>query len=481
MSRSFIKISIILFIVIGLNLLLAHVSNAALSISTSKSTVSPGESFSVTVSVSSNEAGAINLSVSNGTLSSSYVDLMSQSSVTITCTAGSSGTVSIYGSGKVANYNTETEGQQSASKSVTIQAPVTPSNNTSGGGSSSSYGNSGTSSSSGSSSSGSGSSTPKPSTNTKPNNTTKPEEVKKSNDATLKSLQVEGLELYPEFNAGVKEYNVKVTNDVTAVKIIPEVNDSKASFTLEGIYENLAVGENTAGVLVTAEDGSTNRYIIKINRERESLKLNALKISYIDELGNEVVLTPVITEEVFKYTLNNIPYYIDALNIDVLSNLEDAKIEIIGNQELAEGENKIIVKITMPAESEELEDEVLEYSFTVNKEMAPKLTLLGKIQNWFKGITGTVGAWVNENQYKIVIGSLMLCSGALGGLSVYLAFAYKKYRLLVQKIAEVTRINTANANSIQPEVIAQKESINNINSKEEEIEEETAKQRGRHF
>ena len=463
---------ILLLLIIFLGLGASKVFAASISVGASKSSVSPGESFTVSISASG-ATGKVNISVSNGTASKSSLWLEPSGSITVT--AGSSGTVRISVTAADMSDSSGNEVSPSGSTSVNIVVPQqTP---PSGGGSSSG----GSSSSSGSTSSGSGSTSTKPSNNTKPNNTTKTEEVKKSNNATLKNLKVEGLELYPEFNPEVNEYNVKVTNDVTTVKIVAEANDSKASFTLEGTYENLAVGENTAGVLVTAEDGSTNRYIIKINRERESLKLKTLKISYVDELGNEVVLTPEITEEVFKYILNNIPYYIDALNIEVLSNLEQAKIEVIGNQELAEGENVIVVKITMPAESEELEDEVLEYSFTVNKEMAPKLTLLGKIQNWFKGITGTVGSWVSKNQYKIVVGSLMLCSAALGGLSVYLAYAYKKYRLLVQKIAEVTRINTAKANSIQPEVVAQTENTSNLNSNEEKIEEETTKQKGRHF
>ena len=47
---------------------------------------------------------------------------MSTNSATVTCTAGSSGTINISASGKVANYNTETENSQSASKTISIKA-----------------------------------------------------------------------------------------------------------------------------------------------------------------------------------------------------------------------------------------------------------------------------------------------------------------------------------------------------------------------
>ena len=476
MKKKTIKILLTLISAIVLYLLLTTTSQAALSISTSKSTVSPGESFSVTVSVSSNEAGAINLSVSNGRLSSSYVDLMSQSSVTISCTAGNSGTVSISASGKVANYNTETEGQQSASKTVQIVTPVTPVKPSNGGNNSSNNNNN---------------SKPNTNNNSNSNNNNNKPETQKSSDSTLKSLTIEGCELYPEFNPETKEYNVKVGNDVTSVNIVATANDSKASCKLEGVYQDLAIGENTATVVVTAEDGSTNRYIIKITRGREALKLVTLKISYKDSEGNikELKLNPELSEEIFEYKLEDLSYLISKLDVEVIANLEDAKIEITGNEKLSEGENIITITITMPAESEELEDEVLTYKIVVNKEKEPVVTPIGKIKNWFKGITGTISTWVNENLYGIVVGSLMLCSACMGGITVYLVIEYKKYRLLMQKIAEITRMNNTNLVPVSQTINSlniQNSENENLkgNNKSEEIEnkeEETQKNRGKHF
>lgn len=476
MKKKTIKILLILISAIVLYLLLTTTSQAALSISTSKSTVSPGESFSVTVSVSSNEAGAINLSVSNGRLSNNYVDLMSQSSVTISCTAGNSGTVSISASGRVANYNTETEGQQSASKTVQIVTPVTPVNPSNGGNSSSNNNNN---------------SKPNTNNNSNSNNNNNKPETQKSSDSTLKSLTIEGCELYPEFSPETKEYSVKVGNDVTNVNIVATANDSKASCKLEGVYQDLAIGENTATVVVTAEDGSTNRYIIKITRGREALKLVTLKISYKDSEGNikELKLNPELSEEIFEYKLEDLSYLISKLDVEVIANLEDAKIEITGNEKLSEGENIITITITMPAESEELEDEVLTYKIVVNKEKEPVVTPIGKIKNWFKGITGTISTWVNENLYGIVVGSLMLCSACMGGITVYLVIEYKKYRLLMQKIAEITRMNNTNSVPVSQTINSlniQNSENENLkgNNKPEEIEnkeEETQKNRGKHF
>lgn len=122
MKKKTVRLFIALGLTIFINILFSKNTNAALNISTSKTEVLAGESFSVTVSVDSSEAGAINLSATNASLSTSYVDLMSTNSVTVTCTAGSSGTINISASGKVANYNTETENSQSASKTISIKA-----------------------------------------------------------------------------------------------------------------------------------------------------------------------------------------------------------------------------------------------------------------------------------------------------------------------------------------------------------------------
>ena len=477
MNKKVIKIVFIFVATLALYFSLTTTAKAYLSISTSKSTVSPGESFSVTVSVSSNEAGAISLSASNGSLSSTYVDLMSQPSVTISCTAGSSGTVTISGSGKVANYNTETEEQQSASKSVQIAVPEQNNNS---GGSSSSNSSSGTST------------RPSTTTNSKPktnNDNEKPkEEEKKSDDATLKELQVEGYDLYPEFNTDTLEYNIKVPNDITEANIVLATNDSKASASVEGTYSDLQVGENIAKIIVTAEDGTTREYVIKINRAREALKVTNIILFYIDEEGNnnELVLTPTFDPEVFEYNLDNLSYLVSKLELDVLTNLEEAEVEIVGNDELVEGENTITITVKVPSDGEE-EDEVVQYKIIVNKEKAPKFPIIGKIKKWFKGIFGTISEWYNNNQFNIMLFALALCSATMGGLVVYLAIDYKKYKKLLEKVKELSQIDnsevalTSETKVETNENIVDKAEPENNDDENQIVEEKIFKAKGRHF
>ena len=64
------------------------------------------------------------------------------------------------------------------------------------------------------------------------------------------------------FEKNIREYNLRVTNDVTKITVVPTTNHEKASYKIEGATEEFIVGKNIITVVVTAEDGSTSNYII---------------------------------------------------------------------------------------------------------------------------------------------------------------------------------------------------------------------------
>lgn len=420
--------SIIMIIIIFITLLiLTTVSNAALSISTSKSTVAPGESFSVTVSVSSDEAGAIYLSATNGTLSQTYIDLMSQASVTVNCVAGSSGTVSISASGTVANYTTETEGTQSASRSVTISQPTPttpPSSNTGSG-----------SNSSGSSGNNSGSS----------NNNTRPTETtpRESSNSRLASLEITEGVISPEFNSDVTEYAISVPNDITVLNISAVAEDSAAEVEIVG-NEELKIGENNIQIIVTAEDGSTTTYNILATRADEQLSLQSLSIYYIDENGQkvELKLNPTFALDVYEYNiLEKLSNTVNKLEVEAIATKENAKIEITGNNELKAGQNEISIKVTLTDEAG-LEEQKT-YTILVEKEEEPQgaLTFWEKMSRWFNGAGITISTWFSENLQKIIIGMLIVATVTFIGLTVYFVYDYKNYKKLLSKLAEYNKEN----------------------------------------
>ena len=472
--------AIFMLVIIGIS---SKVQAASASISATKTTATVGDSVTITVNVN---AAAWNLKVTGSGVSGGSVvgydadGANTSTTKTYSLSTSSAGTYTIYLTGDVTDGSTDVN--SGVSTSVTVQvnnpAPVTPTTPP----------ETTTKPSTDNSSSNNSSSTNnnKPSTNTsKPSTgtttTTKPkEEEKKSNDSTLKSLVIEGYELYPVFDANTRDYNLRVTNDITKLTVVPTVNDGKASYKVQGSTEELLVGKNVITVVVTAEDGSSSNYIINVTRDREGLNVEHIKFFYIDEAGvkQELALNPTFSVEFFEYDLGSISHLISKLEVDVLANFEEAKIEVTGNENLVEGENTITITVTMPSESEEEADEVLTYTIKVQKQAEPVVTSMGKIQNWFNGMTGTVSTWFNENVYEILMGALILCSFAMGGLSVYLVFAYKKYKLILARIAEITRINNASRASVSVNEI--KTEIPQIETENIDLETET-KIRGRHF
>lgn len=422
MNRKVLKSILIIGTVIIMTLLLSTVSNAALSISTSKSTVSPGESFNVTVSVSSNEAGDIYLSASNGTLSQTHIDLMTQSSVTVNCVAGSSGTVSISASGTVANYTTETEEPQSASKSISIVVPTTepPTTGDNSGGSQS---NSNTNS------------------NNNNNTTTTPT---KSSNSRLSSLQIAEGVISPEFDSSVREYTINVPNEITKLSIAAVADHSKATVRITG-NEELQVGENTIEIIVTAENGSTTTYKILATRELPELNLEKLSIYYINEEGNkiELILDPQFVSNIYEYVVTEkLSNKVEKIEIETTANRENAKIEIVGNDELKAGKNEITIKVTL--EDEAGLEEQKTYKITVEREEEPvvaTLTTWEKIENWFTGVGSTIGKWVSTNIEKIITGMLIVATATFVGLTIYFAYDYKNYKSLLSKLAELNKTN----------------------------------------
>lgn len=452
-----LKIIIFALVTLGIITISSKAQAASASVSATKTTATVGDSVTITVNINAAtwNLKATGTGISGGKIVGYDPDGNNTSTTkTYSLNTSSSGSYTISLTGDVTDGATGVTSYINTSVTVTVNnptpvTPATPPNNNNGGSSS----------------------------NSKPSTPTKPEEPK-SNDSTLKDLVIEGYELYPIFDTNTREYNLRVTNDITKITVVPTVNYSKASYKIEGTTDELAVGKNIITIVVTAEDGTTSNYVINVTREREGLNVQYIKIYYTDEAGNrqELLLNPEFSTEIFEYTLNDISYLISKLDIEVLPNLEQAKIEIAGNEKLSEGANTIKITVTMPSENEE-EDEILTYKITVNKEKEPVITLMGRIKNWFRGITGTISTWFGENTYEILMGALIISCIALAGLSAYLVIDYKKYKMIIEKIKEITKIN--NTNTVKTTETTNQQILEEMqNNVKEEIE---IKPKGRHF
>ena len=109
-------------------------------------------------------------------------------------------------------------------------------------------------------------------TNNNNNNTNNNQPAKDSN-SKLNSLQIYPGTLSPAFSADNTSYRVNVPADTTSVTISAAAQSSKAAVTVSG-GTNLKLGENTAQVVVVAENGSSRAYtIVIVCGEREQIKI----------------------------------------------------------------------------------------------------------------------------------------------------------------------------------------------------------------
>ncbi|WP_307852094.1 cadherin domain-containing protein [Neobacillus rhizophilus] len=98
-----------------------------------------------------------------------------------------------------------------------------------------------------------------------------------SNNALLANLTASTGTLNPIFAASIKDYSITVPNSTSQIKFTPTTADANATVTVGGNLVksgqespliNLAAGENNIPIIVTAQDGSTVTYTVKLNRNR---------------------------------------------------------------------------------------------------------------------------------------------------------------------------------------------------------------------
>lgn len=195
------------------------------------------------------------------------------------------------------------------------------------------------------------------------------EEEENSSEARLSNLGIKPDEYdFSGFKRDTLSYSVEVPNELTEVEVYAETVSSKAKVTGTGKV-SLQEGKNTVNVEVTAEDGTKKTYTLEITRkeatateepaeeEQEKLGLSTLTIE-----GQEI--SPSFKTSIYEYTLG-LKEDLNSLEIKAISNDKDATVEIIGNEDLQQGENIITILVTNSKT-----DETATYQIIVNKNVA---------------------------------------------------------------------------------------------------------------
>ncbi len=291
------------------NVSLATVS---MSVTSNKNEVNPGETFTVTIKVNGGE-GYVNISAENGKVDKSY-EWIGNNSLTVNCTAGSSGTVKINVSGTIADSDTANDEKKSGSVSVNIKSASSSNENNS---------NNGTAS----------------------DNTT----TSKSTEARLKNLGIKPND-FNGFKRDKTDYSVEVPNNVSKVNVYATPLDSKAKVTGTGDV-SLNEGESKkVAITVTAEAGNTKTYSLTIKRKAAdeadtqtqgdsdaSLKSLGIKPEKYDFSG--------FKKDKTQYSVQ-VPKDVEEIEVYAEATSNKAKVTGTGKTQLKNGKNTIVVQVT---------------------------------------------------------------------------------------------------------------------------------------
>lgn len=344
-------IMIILFMIVGI--VENNIYAATASISASKVNAYVGDTVTINVSVN---AAAWNLNVSGngvngGPITGFNIEGTNQSTTkSYNLNTNSVGTYVISLNGDVSDGATDVTSDISQSVTVTVSAKsvtttppatVTPS---------------------------------KPGTNTNTNNSSANAGTSTvSSNAYLSQFRIDQPGMTPAFSKTIYNYAVTVGEDVDKLNVTAVTEHSKATLSVTG-NTNLKNGNNIVVVKVTAQDKKTTKtYTINVTKADNPEKSNA----YLQSLFVEnMILTPEFSSEVFDYDLGKIDEKVDNLQISAFPVNENAKVEIIGNENLIVGEN--IVKVVVTSENGEIQNT---YNLKVVKEEVEKSGLVNISNN----------------------------------------------------------------------------------------------------
>ena len=365
MKKNTLRKVLIIMLFVGLMWILPNIVNAAyISVTPSKTIANSGERVNVTIN--SDCVGRVNLSVSNGAISSDRV-WIEGGSQSVTVTVGSSGNTTITAAPQ--------EGQMSSNGNdvnvATVRKKINISTNTNG------------NSNNGNSTSGNNGKTE---TNTNNNSNTK------SNNANLLMIETQpvdfkgfsqnkqsGYSVTLENEADRITFSYKKANANSTVNIINKTNGDTGK-----TWVKVSEGENVINVIVTAEDGKTQKtYTINVTRktkddnstENETTEETTNETTSEDEVEDPtaqafgltklsiagVELQPQFQTDVYEYRIE-LKENLDKLDIEAIATEKNANVEITGNENLQDGENVITILV-----KGDTEDKNVAYQIIVNK------------------------------------------------------------------------------------------------------------------
>ena len=307
------KCLIVILMVIALAFGIQNNIYASISMSSSSVSVEAGKSTTVNM-IANNTTGDVNITSSNPEVATATgANSISDNSIPITITGKSAGSATITISGMAKDTDT---GSNKAKYSRTINVKVT--------------GNATTDTTS----------------------------------ADLSNLGIKPND-FSGFSPNKTSYDVTVPENVQTIEVYATPKNSSAKISGTGTQE-LAIGENKIEVVVSANDGTTKTYTINIKREGENKEEVSQTTEKVEEGLSELKvenleLTPKFETNVYEYSTKYIGEK-TTLDIQAIVTEPTYTAEIVGNENLKEGENVVTILV-----SDKNGKNVATYQININK------------------------------------------------------------------------------------------------------------------
>lgn len=240
--------------------------------------------------------------------------------------------------------------------------------------------------------------------------------TEKSKEARLRNLGIKPND-FSGFKRDKTEYSVEVPNNVTEVNVYATPVDQKAKVAGTGKV-SLKEGNNTVKITVTAEAGNTKTYTLNIKRkaatedaatntpekpdtastekEKDAVTTTTEKEFGLSSLQiANVKLNPEFKTNIYEYKIET-NQDINSLDIKAVATDEDAKVEILKNENQEQDENIVTILVT-----NEKTGETATYQIIVNKAMAEET--IQTQTSWLKPST-----WGKEEYIKIAIITVLI-------------------------------------------------------------------------
>lgn len=235
-----------------------------------------------------------------------------------------------------------------------------------------------------------------------------------STNANLKELHLNVEGLSPAFQKTVTRYNLIVGDDISKISVnaIPEETNAKVQVTGN---TSLKVGTNEIRITVTAPDGKTTKtYIIEVTKTQNPDLANAnLETLAIENVTLEPEFNPDIT--IYNAIVGS---EVEKINILAIPQIEGASVQITGADNIQFGDNTITVNVIAKDGTTNKEYVVSLYKTTVEEENR-NVMLINEEQN-------TKGE-VKEN--KITAGQIIFTIIIAGSTLGIIYMLIRKYRM----------------------------------------------------